>query len=550
MKVKVKYIPQQLLAIKITLLIFAQLLNLSACGFIFNDFDTKDWNTSQGIAFQGENVNSYFGSAVDYAGDVNNDTFGDIIIGSYGKKAAYVFFGTNNPPSSIDHTSGTFSPNQGFGMVYPGSGSCFGYFVSRAGDIDGDGISDVIISSFCWNIIGTAYVIYGRNNFPASIDVSSASFTPSDGFKIWDANATPDVGFAFVAGRAGDFNGDNFDDVLVTAHGQDNLKGAVYVIYGSNNYPADIDVSSVNFDSSKGFKVWDAIGLDNDQFGYAASFAGDVNDDGIDDIIIGARGYDANRGVVYVIYGRKDSPSSIDVSSPSFSPSHGFKIWGPSAAANTLLGTSVSFAGDTNGDNIDDVIIGSSGTVFVIYGNKNFPSSIDVSPANFDPSKGYKIWDSNANTNSSFGVIVRYAGDFNGDTLNDVMIFSQYDSSKGANYVIYGSQEFHQDVDVNALDFNSSKGFRVHNSSANPSDSYGNRFGFAGDFNNDQIDDILIFSSHWGSKTGIGYLLYGRKCLEDNCVTCVSESFCQVCASGYSVSNGTCIGKFSSYLKA
>ncbi len=163
------------------------------------------------------------------------------------------------------------------------------------------------------------------------------------GFNI--TGSAPGNGLGGSVKTAGDINNDGYEDIIV---GASNL-GAAYVIYGGPTLP-DIDLNLTTLDpATTGFMI---RGKSGESLGSAVSIAGDINNDGFDDIIIG----DA-QGTVYVIYGGpKSSMSNIDLSSLPLDPATtGFMITGN--AAGDQFGQAVSTAGDINHDGYGDIIV-------------------------------------------------------------------------------------------------------------------------------------------------------------------------------------------------
>jgi hypothetical protein len=257
-----------------------------------------------------------------------------------------------------------------------GSGSS----VSNAGDINDDGIDDLIIgapfASANNSNSGQSYVVFGRSTgFSSSLNLSSLN--GSNGFAINGISAYDSSGDSVSS--AGDVNGDGIDDLIISApfanpNGKSN-SGQSYVVFGrSTGFSSSFNLSSLN--GSNGFAINGVAAFDG-FLGSSVSSAGDVNGDGIGDLIIGALGASPNgigSGQSYVVFGRSTGfGSSLNLS--SLNGSNGFTING--IAVNDRSGSSVSSAGDVNGDGIDDLIIGAngaspngigSGQSYVVYG--------------------------------------------------------------------------------------------------------------------------------------------------------------------------------------
>ncbi len=254
-----------------------------------------------------------------------------------------------------------------------------GYSVSSAGDINGDGVDDLIVGApFSESPLanaGRSYVLFGATSaFPAVFDPSTLDGT--NGFIVNGESITDRSGGAVAS--AGDVNNDGIDDLIIGARRADSSAsnaGKSYLVFGSDKgFPASVDLASL--DGSNGVVLLGEAAEDDS--GSAVAAAGDVNGDGIDDVIIGARFADPNgegSGRSYVIFG-SDTPFSASIDLSLLDGLNGFAIDGE--AEGDESGVSVSGAGDVNGDGIGDLLIGArradingadSGRAYVIFGS-------------------------------------------------------------------------------------------------------------------------------------------------------------------------------------
>ena len=407
----------------------------------FSNIDLTNLPVSQGIQIWGEAV-GFYTILVRGFGDVNGDGINDIMIGSlYGSPngfqnagSCYVVYGNRGGlTTNVDLAS--LNGANGFKIYGIGTGSWAGADFSIIGDINGDGISDLIVSANRYSPhgrqnAGTFYVIYGHSNNVLT-NIALATFTTgvNTGFKIYsDAVTYSNGGVDKFVGRLKDINADGVDDFIVSSMFASPIgrqyAGTAYVIYGiGGGLSADIDLTSLS--SAQGFKIYGANA--NDNLGCSLGGVGDINSDGISDIIIGActaqsLGPAGNTGVVYVIFGSNNGfGDHIDLA--SFNSIQGFKIYNSAETGDgTGLGVSVSGAKDVNGDGIDDVIIGSSGlksntgAVYVVFGSQYGFS--DIYLPNLKSMQGIII--KGAAVGDVTGSAVS-SGDINCDGINDII---------------------------------------------------------------------------------------------------------------------------------
>ena len=260
-------------------------------------------------------------------------------------------------------------------------GDELGRSVDGVGDLNGDGHRDVLLGAPLADNngrtdSGTAYLMFGEQPPRHLVDIQALG---SQGIRLDGAQAGDQAGRA-VAG-AGDVNGDGRPDVVVgapqaSAPGRPG-SGRAFVVFGSTSPNPTIDLGALGAAGQS----YDA--LTGESAGVAVAGLGDINDDGRDDIGIGApaAGHNgrAGSGSVYVVYGHA-AAGNVDVG--ALAPPNGFRIDG--GAAGDHLGTSVAGGGDLNGDGGPDLIVGAPdaggavtgrGTAYVIYGSATPPAA-------------------------------------------------------------------------------------------------------------------------------------------------------------------------------
>ena len=492
-------------------------------GLLSTQVASEALDTFAGGSFKiiGEAAVDFAGYAVSSAGDVNGDGFDDIIIGATGngssgnsQGAAYVIFG-GGPASGTVNLDDIANGIGGIKIIGEGLTDKAGRSVSGAGDVNGDGLDDVIIGvpdhEDGSDEVGAAYVVFGTSASTSTIQLSDIA-QGTGGFKILGANDDDFTGRH--VSEIGDVNGDGFDDVLVGALASDingDTSGAAFVIFGTDTPLSTIRLDEIS-NNPQGFMI--AGEAESDLLGVSVSAAGDINNDGLDDFLIGASGNDANgmnAGAAYLVFGAPGLGPGFDLDD-IVNGTGGFRITGESPQAGA--GLSLSAAGDVNGDGISDIFIGANGdpdgeafagAAFVVFGSDQPVSEIDLgSVAN--GTGGFKI--TGAAKFDSIGRSVSGAGDFNGDGFDDLLL-GHTDSDSDAAYVIFGSDKPFSTVDLKAVAIGVG-GFKI--SSSQIGDEAGRYVSAAGDVNNDGFDDLLIGANRdddGGNSAGAAYVLFG-----------------------------------------
>ena len=462
-------------------------------------------NGANGFRLDGAAMD-FSGVSVSDAGDFNGDGIDDLIIGAPGADpngsspgSSYIVYGKRTPFAATFALSSLNGAN-GFRFDGAMAGDDSGAAVSAAGDVNGDGFDDVIIgapgvkqnnSQF-----GASYVLFGAaGQFPSTISPSNLS--GRNGFAL----TGEDNNTGYSVSAAGDVNGDGFGDVIVGTRPDIFSAGKSYVIFGkSSGFAASQSIVAVN--GTNGFRI---VGPP----ARSVSNAGDVNGDGVDDLIVGTvdlSGGNAS-GRSFVVFGKTTAfPTTLDVF--SLDGTNGFRIDGVSSIPDQA-GLSVSAAGDVNGDGIGDLIIGTidSGRSYVIFG-RNTPFSATLSLTSLNGSNGFWLIDS---MYSQGFRSVSAAGDVNSDGFDDVIIGNRLaDQLAGKSYVVFGKgTPFPASIDLSNL--TGTNGFRLNG--AMNEDYSGASVSAAGDVNGDGVNDLIVGArgtDFSGANSGSSYVVFGR----------------------------------------
>jgi len=328
-------------------------------------------------------TNVSFGQKVANAGDVNGDGYTDLLVG-----APELALGGTGPGRVFIYLGGASgvvtTPNRVL-LGPDGARSEFGLALAGAGDVNGDGFADVVVGARqVASSTGRAYVYLGSATGLA--ETPATTLTGPDG---------PSSIFGYSVAGVGDVNGDGLADIVVGAPGAMSYAGRAYLHLGSTGGVSPTSALTFsNPDGGSGF------------FGYPVAGAGDVNGDGLPDLLIGASGAGAGGRRAFVYLG----------TTPGLGGTPSARVISPAATEDSFA-SSAAGLGDVNGDGYDDIVLGTTGGMpyperaYVYRGSSS--GLVTSSPTTLIGPDG---------ANGHFGGAVAGPGDVNGDGFSDLMV--------------------------------------------------------------------------------------------------------------------------------
>jgi hypothetical protein len=380
-------------------------------------------------------------------GDINGDGYNDILVKQDGT-TSYVVYGGPTSPGLVNASA--LAATSGFTITTPNSIiSGEAYALSVVGDVNGDGYDDILINLVAG---GRTFLLYGGSSNANVTLPTDATLTYSNGFYMTsDLVATGGQ----LATGSGDFNGDGYSDYVINTYSLAAATQKAYVVFGGTNLTT-IAASGLAA-AGRGFAIEGMTTPVGRSF--LANNMGDVNGDGIDDIIINGASDKA-----YVVFGRTGTApvlaSQIDAASG------GFIISGGGLNIND-----VDVIGDFNGDGLADMVVSNSttsimgvdaGAAFVVYGRT---ANTPLVMTNLAASEGFRI--TGLTTRTELAGNATAAGDVNGDGFADVLITARLDdptgrTDGGVTRVIFGGVG-----ELNALTFQPTNGDAIGTTAAN-----------------------------------------------------------------------------------
>lgn len=466
----------------------------------------NDLNGANGFTIYGETGAIETGFDVNKAGDINDDGIADFIVSAVGrsisfsgtfgnrndiiKGSVYVIYGKSSGFPPIVYL-GNLNGSNGFIVrddLDPATDNRTGYKVAPAGDMNGDGVDDFMLSAIQKKQVnyleGAVYVIFGKKGGLGS-KILLSSLNGTNGFAFSGTVYYENVGTSIDS--IGDFNHDGFDDIAIAGSGE---VERAYIIYGKNgSFPALLLATDLNGTNGAVIKSNPAV----DKIGKTIAGLGDVNGDGIPDIVVAT--YEGDKR--YVIYGRSGFPNEFNVT--GLNGSNGFVV---ENSTETLRYTDVNKIGDVNHDGLNDIVFNKR---HILFGSANIPAAVDLK--NLNGTNGFAIL--NASSDTRFGGV----GDFNKDGIDDYVFIA----SGSEAYVLYGKSTWISPVNLYHLNPKEAQVFGFNYAYYTP-------ISFAGDINNDGFDDIVIGNSQFSSPflpykinqdPGKSYVIFGRAIVLD-----------------------------------
>ena len=363
----------------------------------------------------------------------------------------------------------------------------FGSSIANIGDLNGDGITDIAVGAYFDDAggsnRGTIHIMYMNSDGTVS-DTIEINNTVENGPDLSNSDR-----FGLSIANIGDLNNDGVTDIAVGAPrdgtGGTN-RGAVHIMFMNNNGTVS-DTIEINSNTPNGPDL-----SNSDNFGSSIANIGDLNNDGVTDIAVGAPRDGTggtNRGAVHIMFMNNNGTVSDTIEINSNTPN------GPVSSNNGYFGSSITNIGDLNNDGITDIAVGmpdnvhdgnGTGSIHIMFMNNNGTVS-DTIEINNTTANGPVL-----NMEDAFGSSIANIGDLNNDGVTDIAVGAQYDVASNG-FIDVGA------IHIMLLNNNGTVSYtiEINDDTANgPVLSFSNEFGSSianiGDLNNDGISDIAV----------------------------------------------------------
>ncbi|MBO1900498.1 Ig-like domain repeat protein [Leucobacter weissii] len=404
-------------------------------------------STGRAVRVDGPAADAEIGFSINCLGDVNGDGIDDFGVGSDVTQRAYVIFGAEDfgPADLADLGERGYVVSSG-----DEASGHFGHRIAAIGDVNGDGKAEIVVSALDASTLGRTrngrvWVIAGKAD---TADIDLADPEQAEANLLFTIDGAINLDRLTEVSNIGDFNGDGVPDLLISSQwqrvGTAANAGRAFVIWGGTG--GNVDLASLG---DRGISI-EGPTRGADRFGIAVSSAGDVNGDGLADLLIGAQSSSSRPGGVAVVFGKKDesakihtNPLSTELSvfsctedaapvanaCPEGSEAVPRGYWINGANNGDLTGADVAGVGDVNGDGLPDfavsakgydAIVGetalnNSGAVWVVYGK---PDTALQNLAGLADDQGFRI--DGAAAGDAIATSVGAVGDVDGNGVDDV----------------------------------------------------------------------------------------------------------------------------------
>ena len=452
----------------------------------------------------------FFGRSVAGLGDLDGDGVEDLAVatgfaddGGTDRGAVYVLFmntdGTVDHPQKISDTTGEFSDTDEFGRG-----------VAALGDLDNDGVEDLAVGASFDDTGGTdrgaVYVLFMNTDGTVSSNQKIADNT--GGFNVTLADSDQ---FGISVAAVGDLDNDGVEDLAVGANLDDTGgtdRGAVYVLF--MNTDGTVKSNQKIADNTGGFNV---TLTDSDQFGVSVAGVGDLDNDGVEDLAVGANLDDTggtDRGAVYVLL--MNTNGTVKSNQKIADNTGGFNV---TFAGNDRFGTSVASLGDLDNDGVEDLAVGAifddtggpnRGAMYVLFMNTD--GTVKSNQKIADNTGGFNITLTDIDY---FGFSAAGMGDLDGDGVEDLAVGAARDDTgggtdRGAVYVLLMNTD--GTVKSNQKIADNTGGFNV---TLTDFDRFGSGVANVGDLDNDGVEDLAVGAHRedtGGTDRGAAYVLF------------------------------------------